>query len=448
MLSASATRRPRLHYGIVIVGVGFLATAAGVGFGRHGYTMILPPMRQALSLSDTQAGMLASATQLGYLLFSLVAGALAARFGPRLVASVSMAWVGSAMALTGLVPSFELAAMLRFVTGLGTAGCNISIMGLASAWAATSRRGLVTGIIVGGSAPGILATGLLIPAVVQAQGAEGWRISWYILGGIALAVAVLLYAFLRNSPAEKGVAPLGGEQPKADVAGSARGLEDSRPRTGNAALTPGGSRLGVFSWGQVFRSRELWQLGPIYGLWGFTHANYTTFFARYLTAEAGYGAADAGALWSIVGVLSLLSGVLFGFGADRIGRRFALAGAFALQAVAYLAFAAAPGRPDLVPYSAILAGLAAWGTPGIMATLAGDYCGARMAPAGLGFLTVFFGLGQTLGPSAGGYLADTVASFAPGFAIGALLLFINALATLRLPAHPHSLGASSPETRR
>jgi MFS family permease len=61
--------------------------------------------------------------------------------------------------------------------------------------------------------------------------------------------------------------------------------------------------------------------------------------------------------------------------------------------------------------SATVFGLTAWSIPTIMAATAGDYVGPRLAPAGLGFVTLFFGIGQALGPWLGGYLADITLSF-------------------------------------
>ncbi|PKN30839.1 MAG: MFS transporter, partial [Deltaproteobacteria bacterium HGW-Deltaproteobacteria-21] len=67
--------------------------------------------------------------------------------------------------------------------------------------------------------------------------------------------------------------------------------------------------------------------------------------------------------------------------------------------------------------SAVLFGLTAWSIPTIMAAAAGDFVGPRLAPAGLGFITLFFGIGQAVGPALGGYLADQTGSFTVPFLV-------------------------------
>lgn len=444
------TPRKPLHYGVVVVATGFLGVTASIGLARFGYTMVLPLMRQALDISDAQAGLLASANLLGYLLFTLLAGALAARFGPRLMASLGLAWVGVAMALTGLASSLEFALGARFLTGLGSAGANIAIMGMPSAWAAPSRRGLTAGVLVGGSGLGLVLAGFLVPVVVQAYGDDGWRIAWYGMGGLGIITALLAWTLLRNSPAEKRVLPLGagtGAMQAAHVepGRAARGVDAATVQAlGDPAehqLAIGGASTTAPSWGQVYHSRQLWRLAALYAVWGFVYIIYATFFARYLIAEVGYRPVDAGGLWSLVGTFSLFCGLLWGWVADRAGRRAALGSVFGLQAVAMWCFAATPGLPVLAPISAVLFGVTAWSTPGIMATLAGDYCGARMAPAGLGFITFFFAIGQTLGPYLAGAVADVVGTFAPGFVLSGVLLLGCAVASLWLPGRAAAAGA-------
>src|SRR3981081_4842651 len=120
----SRNKRPML----IAIG-GLLAMAAGVGIGRFVYTPILPPMVEALSLSKSEAGLIASANFVGYL-----AGALLAAM--RLPGSRRSWLLGSlaintcclaAMGLTALLPGF---LALRFVAGIVSAFLLVSVSGL------------------------------------------------------------------------------------------------------------------------------------------------------------------------------------------------------------------------------------------------------------------------------------------------------------------------------
>jgi MFS family permease len=86
--------------------------------------------------------------------------------------------------------------------------------------------------------------------------------------------------------------------------------------------------------------------------------------------------------------------------------------------------------------SAVMFGLTAWSIPTIMAAAAGDFVGSRLAPAGLGFITLFFGIGQALGPALGGYLADVSQSFTIPFLVAGGISFLGMLSSLYLSKPP------------
>jgi len=67
-----------------------------------------------------------------------------------------------------------------------------------------------------------------------------------------------------------------------------------------------------------------------------------------------------------------------------------------------------------------------------MAAAAGDAMGARLAPAALGFITLFFGIGQALGPFVSGWLKDVSGTFKYAFALSAFISIIGAVTSLTM----------------
>ena len=384
---------PHFHYGWIVLIMGTLVVFGVLGLARFGYTLLLPSMQASLGLDNTQAGVLASANVFGYLALSLIGGMLAARYGPRKVIAVGVALVGGGMALTGLAQGFLPAAVWRLLTGLGSGASNVPVMGLMTAWFAAKRRGLASGVVVSGSSLAIILIGPTVPHILAANGENGWRVTWVIFGGVTLALAALAWLLLRDHPGDKGLGPLG---------------DDS-----DAPPLPRPARQPV-EWRRVYRSGAVWHLGLVYAAFGFSYIIYITFFTKYLIAEAGYTQGAAGSLFMTMGWFSLLCGLLWGTISDVSGRKLALMGVYLFHAIAFSLFALWPTRTGLT-VSAVLFGLSAWSIPAIMTAACGDLLGSRLAPAALGFLTLFFGIGQALGPGVAGAIADAIGSFAPAF---------------------------------
>lgn len=404
--------KPKLHYGWIVIFVGLLVTIGAHGFGRMSYTLILPAMRDGLRFTYTQLGLIGTGNFIGYLLMALIGGALAARFGSRLVICLALAFMGVTMLLTGLIQSFESAFVLRLMTGLGHGAAYVPAMALGSAWFTTQRRGFATGIVSAGIGLGTMIASLIIPGILKTQGLEGWRYAWFYLGGAVLLIAILAGLFIRSRPGDLGLDQVGED-----------GSKPPPPKTGSASSS--------LQWGQVYKVGTVWYLGLVYFMYGFSYIIYMTFFAAYLIKEMGLSPAKAGGLWALVGGLSIFCGILWGGISDYLGRAKGSALAYLALSVSYLCFALIPNALGYY-LSAILFGLSAWSIPTIMAATAGDIVGPKLAPAGLGFITLFFGTGQALGPALGGYLLDTTKSFSIPFLVAGGISILGGVMALRI----------------
>ena len=397
----------KLHYGWIVIFMGLLTTIASHGFGRMSYTIILPAMKDGLQFNYTQLGLLGTGNFIGYLSMAIIGGFLAARFGTRLVITLAVILMGITMILTGLAQSFGFAFTMRLLTGLGSGAAFVPAMALGSAWFAQKNRGFATGIVSAGIGTGTLISGLIVPAILSSFGPSGWRFSWYILGGAVLVVSGIVCVFIRSRPEEKGLQQVGADR-----------TEPISPAHSNAKV------MSSHQWTTVTKMPSVWYLGAVYFFYGLSYIIYMMFFAAFLVKEMGLTQQWAGGLWALVGGLSIFCGVIWGAISDRLGRNRGAALAYLILGLSYLIYALIKVKFGFY-LSAVMFGLTAWSIPTIMAAAAGDFVGPRLAPAGLGFITLFFGIGQALGPALGGYLADTTMSFSVPFLVAAGISFLG-----------------------
>ena len=406
--------KSRIHYAWLVLATSTLAVFASLGLARFGYTMVLPSMQAGLGFDNTQAGGLATANLIGYSVLAVLGGALASRFGPRIVVTVGLFTAGLALMFTGLAGGFASAVFWRFVTGLGSGAGNVPAMGLLASWFGARRRGLASGVAVSGSSIGLIVLGPTVPRIIAAGGEAGWRWVWIVFAGGVLGVALLAYLVLRDHPSDVGLTPLGGDT---------RGLYEPGPDHQVPAVSRPSAGL---KWGLVYRAPAVWHLGLVYTAFGFSYIIYMTFFTKYLVQEGGYSPAEAGNLFMIVGWVSLLCGVIWGAVSDVIGRKWALVIVYLIQVVSFSMFDLWATPTGFVT-SAVLFGLTAWSIPAIMAAACGDVLGPRLAPAALGFVTLFFAIGQAAAPTIAGSLADSGGSFGPAFLLAAGVAFLGAV---------------------
>ena len=394
----------KARYRWVISFVSVLVVTGALGFGRFGYTVILPAMQDGLSLTTTQTGDLAAGNMTGYLILAVLGGLLASRIGASRVIIVSLFLVSAAMFLTGVANEFGAAFLGRALTGLGAGGANVPIMGLLAAWFSRERRGLASGIAVSGSSFGILITGLSVPSIIRAGGVAGWRNAWYALAIGVAVIAIVSAVLLRDAPN--------------DITSKNPNASDRKPSRED--------------WRNLFRSGNLWIISLIYFAFGFSYVIFATFFSKALIS-AGMSAPGAGRLWSTIGAASIASGFIWGVVSDTIGRRVALALIYSLQGLAFLAFGLQQLQGGgMAGYfvAAALFSVTAWSIPAVIAAAASDIAGPRMASAAFGSMTLFFGFGQIFGPFTAGRLIEAAGAYWGSYLLAAGVAIMGAVASI------------------
>jgi MFS family permease len=404
------SRRFGIDYGWFIVLAGTLCILGSIGLGRFTIGMILPSMASNLGLSYSEIGFISTANFVGYLIAVLISGMLVGRWGARKVIFLALLLVGISISLLGLSAGFLSAALLYALTGVGSGASNIPMMALVARWFVRQRRGRAAGFMVIGSGFAILLSGKMVPLVNETFGTMGWRVNWWITGGIVLIISFFCLKVLRDSPEEIGENPSGSSGVEAD-----------------GRVGPYQKRPDV----KLLKDRLAYHLGLVYFIFGFTYVIYVTFIVTYLVKERHIPEAVAGNFWAWLGLLSLLSGPVFGTLSDRIGRRGALILVFSFQSLSY--FLIATGGTALIIYASVgLFGVVAWSIPSIMAALIGDIYGAERTPEVFGFVTFIFSIGQIGGPAVAGMIADKTGSFSYSFLMASFMAVLAILLTIRI----------------
>ncbi len=369
-----------IYYGWVIVAVGVFVKMAGLGFGRFAYPMLLPSMRRSLEYNYSEMGLLSGAIMLGYLLFSLIGGMLATRFGPKKIVVGSLLCGSLSMFLIGRLSDFSSLLFFSFAMGAGAAGSHIAITTMPMAWFGEKRLGRALGVVTGGTGLGIVVTGLLLPYLLLHLGKEAWRECWLVLASITFLIAVIGAILLREKPSPVTLSPFG--------------------PPGNKEAVPYAERGSGLSLKAIF---------IIYFIFGFAYNIYATYFVAYMVEEIRLTEKTAGDIWAVFGWMCAASGLIWGFLSDRLGRRKALLwnnGIISLSLLLPLLLHA----PFFMGFSAFLFGGTFLGTITVIAAAIGDRVSEKRAVV-YGLATLIHGTGQFLGTISGGWLKDLMGTF-------------------------------------
>lgn len=406
MVVRRSDSRPKLHHGWLIVLAGALTLFACLGLARFAFGLLLPGMRDGLALGYDQMGFVSTGNFAGYLLAVALAPTAIRHFKPRATIVCGLTLIAVCMLLISRCEQFSSLLLLYGIIGIGSGLANIPVMVLVSHWFRRRRRGRAAGAMIMGNGAAMLFAGLLIPQLTRLFPVDGWRHGWLILGGISLLAALVAAKVLRNDPREMGLEPIGDVEqiPAAEI---------TRRESRHAATI-------------VFK------LGLIYFIFGATYMVYGTFIVTTMVVEFAFSEVQAGLFWAAVGLFSMGSGIGFGMLSDRIGRRRGLMTVYLLQTFAYLLAGSGLGTWALL-VTVLLYGCSAFAIPTIMAAAVGDYLGLNRAAAAFSTVTLFFAVGQVIGPGTAGVIAEASGTFATSYLAAAGLTAGAALLCRVLP---------------
>ncbi|AZV40936.1 YbfB/YjiJ family MFS transporter [Peribacillus asahii] len=363
-----------------------MVTISTLGFARMSFGILMPFMKENLSLTYEQAGMLGTATSIGYLGMVLFAGILASKWGSKRLVVWGTFLVAIGLLYLSWVTSFISCLVAMAMIGVGTAFTYTPLVNIVVGWF-PKQRGMMIGFLVSGLGLGTLISSTLIPFFTTWFSENGWRYLWLLYGILSLVVVLVAQAILRDPPI-----PL------------------RKKGQHNDSLLR-----------EVYLHKGVLLVAIIYGLIGFAYLIPQSFLFSYFL-ESNVDRYSAGRIMAFGGIMSIFSGPLWGTISDRIGRKKSLLITLFLGAGSMLIPILFPIQIGFV-VSQFLWGVTVVGMLSLIQALSTEQIHHSYAPIALGYTTVFFAVGQLAGPGLGGWMIDHIGGIPSALLLCCGLLF-------------------------
>lgn len=412
-------------HGLVLVLTFIVAAVDGLDAQIIGFTA--PQIAAEFGIGKDRLGPVFSAALLGMTGGALLFGMLGDRFGRRRTMIFCVALFGAGTLLTVFAGSVTELMLLRLVTGLGLGGALPNAVTLVAECAPGKHRALLVTLMYIGFSVGGLLGGLIAGSVVVEH---GWRVMFYVGGGLPLVVSILLAAWLPESPQylarQAGTgARLSRLLTRLDPSG-AYGAQD------RYTLPEAAARTDV---GELFRHRRL---RNTLLLWLAFFINLLVLFfvmnwLPTLLVDRGVPLAQAIRITVYFNVGGVLGALVLAWLSARYNPRRMLATFFALGAVALMAIGLGDGRLVPVAAACFATGLFAGAAQVGLYPIATQVYPSAVRATGVGWAQAWGRIGSIFGPLAGGWVAVLEPPFVVYFLVfGApLLLAATAIAAMR-----------------
>lgn len=267
-----------------------------VYFHRTCPAVVSVELQADLNTDATLLGLLGGAYFWPYALMQLPSGLLTDSWGPRRTITLAFLLAGVAAIFFGMAETVTQAIVARLFVGMGLALLFVPTLKVLTNWFTVGEFSRMTGILIAMGGVGVLSAAGPLAYLSEAA---GWRLSFMIMGGITVAVAIAIWFLVRNTPEELGL-------PK---------VEDSAAAAAGAL-----EQIGLMEgMKRVVSSGAFWALA----LWYFFTCGIFFSFAalwggHYLRQVHGLSQTEAGNVLNMLAVAMIVGCPVLSFISDKI----------------------------------------------------------------------------------------------------------------------------------
>jgi sugar phosphate permease len=381
-------------------------------------TIALPFIGEDLNLSKTAQGLLISMFFAGYALFQIPGGMLSDKFGFRRVVSIAILWWSIFTSLTGLIFSYPLFLLVRFIFGLGEACLPGGSYKAIATYFPSRQRGTATGIQSTVNTLGPALAAIVAAAII---GLYGWRVVFIVMGIPGIAIGIYIWFKFRDNPKDHP------KISKKELAELEEDVEEKSP----------GKEKSAVSLKKLFKKPILWQMALIWFFFDITFWGFTSWLPSYLINEKGLSLMDTGIYSALPYFVGTVAIVLGGYISDKMkaNRKWvfipnALAGGVAL----YFMFQAS--SLTMVIIFQCLAAFFMFMAQGGFWALVVDSFSPKIMASGSATVNCFGSIAGFISPFLMGYMIDTSGSYNSSFILMIVALVIAAIIAFSISGKP------------
>ncbi|QFG69876.1 OFA family MFS transporter [Ornithinimicrobium pratense] len=408
---------------LILAGAVLVQLAIGAVYAWSTFSRAILAEPSAFSLSTVQAtlpftvaiGMIFVGTFLG--------GRLQDQRGPRPVALIGVTIYSLGIILASLARGdsdlWLLILGYGVLGGFGLGLAYIVPIAMLQKWF-PDKRGLITGIAVGGFGFGAVITSPLAQTMIE--GNEAYQLhptKVFLWLGIAYLIAGLLGASVFRNPPAGYVVP-------GQSADTAPAQKDTSGEEAEQEAAPVQVAPYDFTQQEALRTPQWYLLVLILTISVTAGISFVSLAAATATDVAGFTAAGAATLVGIMGLFNGAGRIIWAALSDRIGRRIAFVGILGLQGLALLAI---PHASNVVLFYvlAALIYLCYGGAFGTLPSTASDFFGVRHSGAIYGLMLIGWSIGGVIGPLLISWLVGDDRAYTLGFTVVGLVAVAGAV---------------------
>ena len=403
----------KFYYGWIIVAVALISMAFWLGI-RSSFSVFYVTLLEEFPWNRANSAGVQSAALITYTAMAPLVGGLIDRFGPRRVIVPGILTLASGLMLCSYIQT-----LTQFYLFYGVImGAGISCIGIVSYSAILAhwfekKRGLASGIAVSGIG---LGTFLLVPLSQQFINWWGWRTTFVITGCLVLIILIPANGFfLRHKPEELGQFPDGANS--ADL-----------PNNNHSGSRPAFEENNDWTLRKAIRTLRFWALMifPFTALFGIyiilVHS------VRFLV-DQGVTKMTAAFIFAIVGILSSIFRILWGWLSDHISREltYTLGVICACLGVGSLLLFETMGSKIFIYSYAIFFGVGWGATAPMFMAVAADLFKGRIFGLIYGFLEAGIGIAGASGAWIAGFIFDKNQSYQAAFVLVIIAFLLSGI---------------------